>query len=115
MPEARYFLYKIQATRPEMVSEGPTSEEDRVVSEHFDYLKRLTEEGIVLLAGRTLNTDYSTFGIVIIRAESEAYARQVMQNDPAVKRRIMRAELYPFRIALLGQLGNLIPGSESNP
>ena len=107
MADTSYFLYKIQATRPEMVSEGPTSDEERIVGEHFSYLERLTTEGVVLLAGRTLNTDYSTFGIVILRAESEAAARLVMLNDPAVKKRIMRAELYPYRIALLGKWGDL--------
>jgi len=104
MTNSLLFLYKIQPVRPEMLTAGPTSEEDQVVSQHFAYLKGLTEAGIVLLAGRTLNTDASSFGIVIFKASSEKEARQVMHNDPAVEQRVMRAELYPFRIALLGEL-----------
>ncbi len=59
--------------------------------------------GVVILAGRTLNTDESSFGIVIFQAESEKAARQVVNNDPAVRQRVMRAELYPYRIALMAQ------------
>jgi uncharacterized protein YciI len=87
-----------------MLSVGLTPEEDQIISEHFAYLKDLTEAGVVLLAGRTLNTDCSWFGIVILTASSEQEARQIMLNDPAVQQRVMRAELYPYRIALLGTL-----------
>jgi len=104
MSDSNLFLYKIQPVRPEMLSVGETPEEEQIISEHFAYLKGLTEAGIVLLAGRTLNTDYSSFGIVILTAGSEEEARQIMRNDPAAKQRVMRAELYPYRIALLGAL-----------
>jgi uncharacterized protein YciI len=103
MSDSNLFLYKIQPVRPEMLT-GETPEEEHTISEHFTYLKGLTEAGVVLLAGRTLNTDYSSFGIVVFTAGSEEEARQVMLNDPAVKQRVMRAELYPYRIALLGTL-----------
>ena len=57
----------------------------------------------MVLAGRTLNTDERSFGIVIFRADSEEAARRVMEQDPAVRNRVMRAELYPYRIALMAQ------------
>jgi adenine phosphoribosyltransferase len=104
VPEPNVFLYKIQPVRPEMLSDRPTADEDRIVDEHFAYLRRLTEAGVVLLAGRTLNTDPGAFGIVILAPHTEEAARQVMHDDPAVRGRVMRAELYPFRIALLGSL-----------
>jgi len=100
MAEATQYLYKIQPTRPEMLTEGPTAEEQRAVSEHFQYLKGLTEAGVVLLAGRTLNTDSTSFGIVIFRASSDEEARGIMNADPAVRQGVMRAELYPYSIAL---------------
>lgn len=103
MPESNWFIFKIQPARPEMLLEGATAEEEQIISDHFDYLRRLTEEGVALLVGRTLTKDYSSFGIMIYRAESEEAARKVMLDDPAVKHRVMRAEVYPFRIALLGQ------------
>lgn len=97
------YLYRIQPVRPAMLSEGPTAEEERIVGEHFDYLQRLTDGGVVFLAGRTMTTDQGSFGIIIFRAESEAAAQQIVQSDPAIQHRVMRAELFPFRIALLGQ------------
>ena len=51
--------------------------------------------------GRTLNTDESSFGIVIFRARSEEAARAVMNADPAVQAGGMRARLFPYRIALM--------------
>ena len=64
------------------------------------YLKDLVEKGVVMMAGRTQNRDYSSFGIVIFKAESDQQAAEIMQNDPAVKNRVFRGELFPYRIAL---------------
>jgi uncharacterized protein YciI len=95
------YLYKIQPVRPAMLTEGPTAREAEVVSQHFDYLQGLLQQGVLLLAGRTLNTDYSTFGIAIFQAENDEAARLLCENDPAIRERVMRAEIYPYRIALL--------------
>ena len=97
----KQFLYRLHTTRPEMLKTGPTKEEAAVVEEHFEYLKNLTRKGVVILVGRTLTTDESTFGITIFRAESEEAAREFMNNDPAVKKGVMRATLFPFRVALM--------------
>jgi uncharacterized protein YciI len=99
------FLYRIQPVRLGMLVDGPTPDEDAAVGEHFRYLEKLVEEGVVLMAGRTLNNDESAFGVVILVAASEAEARAVMQNDPAVKRRVMNAELFPYRVALWSSRG----------
>ncbi len=101
MSDAQQYLYLIQPTRMAMLTDGPTPQEDETVSRHFDYLKALTERGTVILAGRTLNTDESGFGIVIFKAESEDAARAIMSNDPAVQAGVMRARLFPYRIALM--------------
>jgi uncharacterized protein YciI len=95
------YLYRIQPTREGLLIES-MPDEDRIVSEHFRYLRRSARDGVVLLAGRTLNTDPSSFGIVIFEAESEEAAREVMRNDPAVQASAFRAELFPYRIALTG-------------
>ncbi|MCP4165300.1 MAG: hypothetical protein GY759_05315 [Chloroflexi bacterium] len=102
MPTTNQYLYRIQPVRPTMLSEGATEEESAVVSQHFRYLKQLADQGVVLLAGRTLMDSYSDFGIVIFIAESDEAAQTVVQNDPAVIKRVMRAELYPYRIAVTG-------------
>ena len=104
MAEPTLYIYKIQPVRQEMLTEGSNPEEDRIISAHFSYLEELTRAGVVLLAGRTLTNEYAGFGIIIFGASSEQAARQLMLNDPAVMARVIRAELYPFRIALLGEL-----------
>ncbi len=85
-----------------MLTSGSTEFESRIVSEHFNYLERLTKDGVVILAGRTQNTDYSSFGIVLFNAENVQAAREIMLNDPAVKNNVFRAELFPYKMALFG-------------
>jgi uncharacterized protein YciI len=83
-----------------MLTEGATTEEAEIIGEHFAYLERLTMEGIAILVGRTLTTDQDSMGIVIFTAGSDEEARALMNADPAVSKGVMRAKLFPFRIAL---------------
>jgi uncharacterized protein YciI len=103
MSSISQFVYRIQPTRFAMLTEGPTPEEAEIISQHFDRLEALMEQGVVILAGRTLNSDPTTFGIVIFNAESEDFARAIMESDPAVSGGVMRAELFPYRVALISE------------
>lgn len=104
MTEVRQFLYRIQPTRHEMLTEGTTPEEREIIGEHFAYLQHLTNEGIAILVGRTLNTDKDSMGIVIFKANSEEEALALMNDDPVVSKGVMQAKLFPFRIALSSML-----------
>jgi uncharacterized protein YciI len=86
-----------------MLSRGASEDEKRIVSEHFSYLQSLQQKGVLILAGRTQNTDPSSHGIVIFTAESDEQARKIMLEDPAVDKKVFRAELFPYRIALLSE------------
>jgi uncharacterized protein YciI len=99
--DVRTFLYEFEAVRPEMITDPTawTEEDDRIAEAHFAYLKQATEEGIVLLAGRSL--DGKGPAIVILDAETEDEARRFMQNDPFVAQGLMRATLHPFRASLV--------------
>jgi uncharacterized protein YciI len=97
----KQFLYFLKPTRLGMVTDGPTPEEAETVSRHFDYLTDLTEKGMMILVGRTQNSDESTFGIAIFEAEDESTARTIMENDPAVAGGVMSATLYPYKVALM--------------
>ena len=68
MPE---FIYLIRPKRHDFFK-SPTSMEDAIMDAHFAYLKQATEDGVVLMAGPCLD---ETFGIVVLRVESEAQAR----------------------------------------
>ena len=94
MSETQQWLYRIQPVRATMLAEGSTPEEDEITRQHFTYLKQLCEAGTVILAGRTLNTGYSSFGIIIFKAESEAAAWDIVRRrsgsaGPTVPRRVV--------------------------
>ena len=94
------YIYRIQPVRPAMLFEGPTDEEARITREHFAYLQGQMNDGSLILAGRTLNSDYSSFGIAIFCARDDAHMRQITADDPGVAQKLFRAEWYPYRIAL---------------
>lgn len=94
------YIYRILPVRPAMLAEGPTAEEARVTAEHFAYLEQLLADGLLILAGRTLNSDYSAFGIAIFEARDDEHMRQITAGDPGVAKKLFRAEWHPFRIAL---------------
>lgn len=103
MTELQHYTYVIQPTRLGMLTEGPTPREAEIISQHFNYLQRLTGQGTAIFVGRTLNTDERTFGITVFQADSEEAAREIMNHDPAVMAGVMRAELFPFRIVLMAE------------
>jgi uncharacterized protein len=92
------WIYRIVPTRPDMVAD-PTDEEAAVIAEHFGYLQALKSAGILILAGRT-QEESGAWGITIFEAPDEESARAVMQTDPAVSGGVMRAELYPYAVAV---------------
>ena len=96
MPE---FLYLIHPYRHGFF-DSPTPEEEAILDEHFDYLKKAAGTGTVLLAGPC--TD-DTFGLVVLRAENDDSANAFMFNDPSVKKNVMVAELHPMRISIRGK------------
>jgi uncharacterized protein YciI len=95
--ERRQFAYVIRPPRATFVQDA-TDQERAVVGEHFRYLQHLCEAGTVVLAGRC---DDGAFGIVILEADDEPAARRLMDDDPAVRAGLFKAQFQPFRIALL--------------
>ena len=103
MSEIKQYLYRIQPARPEMLTGGATPEEQHATSLHSDYRQELLAAGALVLAGRTQNTDETSFGIVIFEAESDEAANEIMLNDPVVKLGVMNAWLFPYGVALMRQ------------
>ena len=94
------FLYRLQLV-PAFHDENTwTDRENAVVDEHFTYLQQLLAWGKLILAGRTLDSLDKTFGIAIFRASSQEEAQKIMENDPAVRKGLMTAELFPYRVAV---------------
>ncbi|MFT7214504.1 MAG: hypothetical protein ACI9XK_004772 [Granulosicoccus sp.] len=101
--EGRQYIYTLRPSRPEMLTQGATASEEETLQHHVAYLKDLSEKSIVLLAGRTQTSDQATFGMVILKADSESKAFKIMAGDPAVKQGVMNAELFPYKISILSR------------
>ncbi len=93
------YIYLIHPFR-EGYFEKPTKIEETVMEEHYQYLRKAADEGIVILAGPCLD---DTFGVVIFREKNEAAAKVFMLNDPSVVNNVMMAELHPMRAAITGK------------
>lgn len=79
-----------------------TPKEQAIVGEHFQRLVKYRAEEKVVLAGRTeyeINNP-DMMGIVIFYAADEKEARQFMNDDPAVKNKIMQVKTHPYNIAV---------------
>lgn len=98
MRDFQHHIYQLRPVRPAMVAEGPDEHEGPILAAHYQYLMKLGAAGRLSLAGRTANSDETTFGLALINSGVEAEARAIMENDPAVKSGIMTAELFPFRV-----------------
>lgn len=95
MSEWIYFLHPPR----ENFAATMTSEEMAAWSRHFEWLGRLLEEGLLVLAGPTggaINT-----GIAIFDAADEESARHTVSQDPAANGGYARGELRPFETGLL--------------
>ena len=99
--KVNHYIYVFDPVRPEMVTDPDawTEEDNRIASEHVAYLRDATEQGTVILAGRSL--DGQGPAVVILEAASEAEARHFMERDPFVAGGLMRASLHPFRAAFV--------------
>jgi uncharacterized protein YciI len=92
------WIYVIRPPR-ENFAETMTEAEETAWSDHFARLKRMKEEGILVLAGPTLGRVND--GIVIFEAPDEASAQKIMEEDPTIASGLAAGELRPFRVSLL--------------
>lgn len=95
------FIYVLKLIPRLYQEENWTVQDEEIVQRHFERLKEWTDNGKVILAGRTLNEEENAFGIVVFEADDEEQAKAFMIEDPAVAEGIMTAELFPYRVALL--------------
>jgi uncharacterized protein YciI len=96
------FIYVLKLVPRLLNEKNWTASDNEIVGKHFRRLQQLKKEGRVVMAGRTLNdTEPSQFGIVILEVTSQEEARRIMSEDDAVKEKVMTAELFPFRVALI--------------
>jgi uncharacterized protein YciI len=76
-----------------------TEDEERVWDEHFERLKKLFSDGILVMAGPTLGRVNT--GLVIFEADDEEAARRIMEADPAIVAGFASGELRQIKLSLL--------------
>src|SRR5512132_2491828 len=96
------FMYTLHPVRVSMLTEGPTDAERQLAADHWAYSQDLLRRKVILFAGRTVDTSELSFASCVIRAQSEAAARAVMEGDPAVKDGMFRARLFRYQPMLVG-------------
>ena len=92
-----YFV-KLLGTRPGW-PEKMTPDEERIMDDHFAYLKDLSARGKVLMAGPCFEP---VFGLIILRTDSEQEAVDLMDSEPSVMHGVHTYELHPMRVSLMG-------------
>ena len=97
MADKQHFLFMIHPVRGQAFFDDMRPEEEAAMSDHFEYLKQALADGVLLLAGPCLD---HTFGMGILRMDSEEAAWAFMRNDPSVKANVQRPELHPMRLSL---------------
>lgn len=92
------WIYFIHPPRDNFAS-TMTDEEKSVWATHFERLKQLYADGVIILVGPTLGE--TNTGIGIFEAPDEDAARAIMNEDPVIAGGYARGELRPFRVSLL--------------
>ncbi len=100
MTSLKQYVYVLHLTPRMHETTSWTEAENKIIAQHFARLAKATEDGQVILAGRTTEPLDKTFGLVIFEAESNKAAKLFMESDPAVVGNIMSATLHPYSVAL---------------
>lgn len=75
---------------------APLEDVDAFRPPHVEWLKRLADEGLMILAGRT---DPPTGGVLLFRGE-KAEVEPLAQTDPFVANGVATAEVVAFRASI---------------
>lgn len=92
----QFYLVELHGTRAGW-PDNMTKDEERVLGEHFVYLKELTAKGKVLMAGPV----WGKFGLIVFKVQSEAELKEIMDKEPSVVQKVHTYEFAPMVVALL--------------
>ena len=103
MPEYIYQL--LSGDRPELATDPSawTAADEEVGERHYERLRQATDDGVVILAGRS--QDGVGPAIVVFEADDDHAAQLFTDEDPFVAEGLFRASLHPYRVALMRNLG----------
>ena len=99
MPDRLHYMVRLLGVREEW-PENMTDEEEQIMSEHFGYLKELTEQGKVLMAGPVFEFK---FGLIVLEVDSEGEAQEIMKAEPSVVQGVHTYEMSAMRVSLMAK------------
>jgi len=71
-----------------------TKTQDSLFRGHLENIKRLANEGKLIVAGPVSKNDKNYEGIFILNAKTLNEAEELLNTDPAIKARLLATELY---------------------
>jgi len=98
MKQPQNYFVRLLGTRPGW-PENMTEREQKIMEEHFLYLKQLTAARKVLMAGPCLTNP--PFGLIVLQVDSEAEAREIMSKEPSVVAGIHTYDMAPLVVSLM--------------
>jgi uncharacterized protein YciI len=99
MKKKNHFYAVIKPYRQDFLT-NPKEDEDKIMIDHFNYLKSLLKQKKLFLAGPTLILE-DPFGLIIFETETKEEAKKLLENDPSIRAGIQKiADLRPIRISL---------------
>ena len=100
MAQINHYYAIINPYRQDFIT-NPKEEEDKIMSDHFYYLKSLQKQKKLFLAGPTLIPE-DPFGLIILETKTEEDARELLEKDPSVIAGIQQiADLRPIQLSLI--------------
>lgn len=110
-PKTKHWVYFLRPARPDYF-EKPSEDERKLLAAHVAYLRKLRDDGQLILAGPCEDPPYyprgsadavplemPTPGIVVFQADDAEAARKIMENDPAVRAGVFKARVNQFHLA----------------
>lgn len=90
----KMYMLVILKSGPNEISDA--QKRDSLFAGHLQNIKRLADEGKLVIAGPMGTNDKNYRGIFILNAATKEEALALLQTDPTIKEKLLEAELYPW-------------------
>jgi len=99
MTKINHYYAIIKPYRQDFIT-NPKENEDKIMGDHYCYLKSLLKQKKLFFAGPTLIPE-DPFGLIILETETAEEAKNLLESDPSIKAGIQKIEdLRPIRLSL---------------
>ena len=99
-PSSKQFLGILRLEETFYPEAAWTKEANDAVRRHFVRLQESAKSRKVIFAGRTMEVNEKTMGLIVFEAADLREAEEFVASDPAVVAGVMKAEVRPYQIAV---------------